>query len=101
MKAFSIASSANMAPVAGSAFVKICIPTNKPAREKLPHKSALKLFKANGNPWTSANIKPRLSQTSERKRVTVQPGFKHASSCASFQIAEFIDLASTKLSKGD
>src|ERR1700688_613771 len=93
LKAFSIASSANTAPVAGSAFVKICIPTNKPAREKLPHKSALELFKANGNPWTSANIKLCLPHTSDRQQVIVQPSFKCALPVRlCFQNTGFVDF---------
>jgi hypothetical protein len=32
---------------------------------KIPHKIRGELFKANGNPWTSANIKLHLSQTSD------------------------------------
>jgi hypothetical protein len=101
MKAFSIASSANTAPVAASAFAKICTPTNKPAKEKLPHKSARESFKANGNPWMSANIKLRQPRTSDRKQVIAQPRFKYALPVDLFSNAEFIDFRSTMLTKDD
>jgi hypothetical protein len=99
MKAFSIASSANTAPAAEFASAKIYTRTNKLAREKLQRKSARELFKANGNPWTSANIKRHPRQPSDCKQVIAYPGFKRSSSCASFQIAELIELTSIRCPK--